>query len=58
MKKNVLTFTKNRNDSNTMERIKMTKWLNYYGTEGVLINWAKHGDVVLPADEVNCVGLT
>ena len=35
MWKNVLTFTKKGNDSITMERTKMAKWLYYYGTEGV-----------------------
>ena len=35
MWKNVLTFTKKGNDSITMERTKMGKWLYYYGTEGV-----------------------
>ena len=32
----MLTFTKKGNDSITMERTKMIKWLYYYGMEGVL----------------------
>ena len=32
----MLTFTKKGNDSITMEHIKMTKWLYYFGTDGVL----------------------
>ena len=39
MWRNVLTFTKKGNDSITVERTEMTKWLNYYGTEWVL-DWS------------------
>ena len=35
--KKCVTFTKKGNDSITMERTKMEKWLYYYGTEGVLV---------------------
>ena len=31
----MLTLTKKVNDSTTMKRTKMAKWLNYYGMEGV-----------------------
>ena len=36
MRRNVLSFTKKGNDFITMERTKMTKWLYYYKTKGVL----------------------
>ena len=35
MRINVLTFIKKGNDSITMERTEMTKWLYYYETDGV-----------------------
>ena len=43
MRKNVLTFIKKRNDSTTMDRTKMAKWLYYYGIGGVLGCVRHHG---------------